>query len=161
MIVADVGQNNIEEIDIVYLGGNYGWNLKEGSFWFDPDTGDVFDDLANIGVELIDPVAEYDHDDGISIIGGYVYRGQEIPELFGKYIFGDFSLGFGSPSGRLFYADLETGKIQELIIGNDDRSLNLYVKGFGMDPEGEIYVLASTNLGPFGTGGVVLKIVGP
>jgi glucose/arabinose dehydrogenase len=160
LIAADVGQNNVEEIDIVYSGGNYGWNLKEGSFGFDPDTGDVLDNLVDIGVELIDPVAEYDHDDGISIIGGYVYRGQAIPELSGKYIFGDFSLGFGSPTGRLFYADLEAGLIQELTIGKDDRPLNLYVKGFGRDAAGQIYVLAGSNLGPFGSGGVVLKIVG-
>jgi glucose/arabinose dehydrogenase len=158
LIAADVGQNNVEEIDIVIWGGNYGWNFKEGTFRFNPSTGGVSGDPVGFD-GLIDPVAQYDHDDGLSIIGGFVYRGSAIPELFGKYVFGDFSGSFGAPTGRLFYADLETGLIQELIIGADDRDLNLYVKGFGIDAEGEIYVLAGTNLGPFGDAGLVLKIV--
>jgi glucose/arabinose dehydrogenase len=159
LIVADVGQDHVEEIDIVEKGGNYGWNLKEGTFRFDPDTGSVSDDLTGLPANLIDPVAQYDHDEGISVIGGFIYRGSAIPELFGKYVFGDFSNGFSTPGGRLFYADLDTGLIRELVIGVDDRALDLYVKGFGQDLDGEIYLLASSNLGPYGTGGKVLKIV--
>lgn len=159
LVVGDVGQGNIEEIDIIEKGGNYGWNIKEGTFRFNPQTGGISDDLSGIDPALIDPVAEYDHDDGISIIGGFVYRGSAIPELVGKYVFGDFSGSFGAPTGRLFYAELETGLIKELIIGTDDRDLNLYVKGFGADSDGEIYVLGGTSLGPFGNSGVVLKIV--
>ncbi len=159
LIVGDVGQNRVEEIDIVVKGGNYGWNLKEGSFRFDPATGGVSTDLSGLPPDLIDPVAEYDHDDGISIIGGYVYTGTAIPELAGKYVFGDFSRSLGSPDGRLFYADLPTGQIVEFRIGPTDRDLGFFVKGFGIDAEGEVYVLASANLGPYGTGGVVLKIV--
>ena len=60
--------------------------------------------MTDLGPELIDPVAEYDHDDGISIIGGYVYRGRAIPEFYDKYVFGNFSTGFGLPAGRLFYS---------------------------------------------------------
>ena len=104
-------------------------------------------------------MAQYDHDEGISAIGGFIYRGSAIPELFGKYVFGDFSSSFSVADGRLFYADLDTGQIQELVIGADDRDLNLYIKGFGQDLDGEIYLLASSNLGPYGTGGKVLKIV--
>jgi glucose/arabinose dehydrogenase len=159
LIVADVGQNNIEEIDIVKIGGNYGWNLKEGTFRFNPDTGEISDDLTGLPEELIDPVAQYNHDDGLSIIGGYVYRGMSIPELEGKYVFGDFSRSFAPPDGRLFYADLETGQINEFIIGIDDVSPELYIKGLGQDSSGELYVLASSNLGPYGNGGVVLKII--
>lgn len=159
LIAGDVGQGSVEEINIIELGRNYAWNLKEGSFRFDPATGSVSGDLSGIDPTLIDPVAQYDHDDGISIIGGYVYRGSEIPELFGKYVFGDFSRSFGAPEGRLFYADLDTGLIREFRIGTDERDLGLYVKGFGQDADGELYVLAGSNLGPFGTGGVVLKIV--
>ncbi len=159
LIVGDVGQGNVEEIDIITPGGNYGWNLKEGSFRFDPASGGVYGDVSGLDPALIDPVAEYDHDDGISIIGGYIYRGSAIPELFGKYVFGDFSRSFGAPEGRLFYADLDTGDVKELRIGTEDRDLGLYVKGFGQDAAGELYVLASSNLGPFGTGGVVLRIV--
>ena len=158
LIVADVGQNFIEEVDIVVSGGNYGWNQKEGSFKFDPLSGNVTDDLTGLPEGLIDPVAEYDHDEGTSIIGGYLYNGSAFPELVGKYIFGDFSTGFSSPMGRLFYADLATGEINEFQIGTDDRALGLYMKGFGQDAQGELYVLASSNLGPYGDGGVVLKI---
>jgi glucose/arabinose dehydrogenase len=159
LLVADVGQNFIEEIDVVQRGGNYGWNLKEGTFRFDPVTGNVTDDLFGLPAGLLDPVAEYDHDEGSSIIGGYVYRGSAIPELAGKYVFGDFSTGFVAPDGRLFYADLTTGQIHEFVIGHNDRRLGLFVKGFGQDAAGELYVLASPNLGPYGSQGVVLKIV--
>ncbi len=157
LIVADVGQGNVEEIDIVHKGGNYGWHLKEGSFLFDPEgvlVGLPLDDPA-----LIDPVAEYDHDDGLSIIGGFSYYGAAVPELWAQYVFGDFSRGFFSPDGRLLVADLFTGQIQELLIGPAQDPLGLFVKGMGQDHDGEVYVLASTALGPYGDTGVVLKIV--
>ncbi len=159
LIVGDVGQNEIEEIDVVHAGGNYGWNLKEGTFRFDPAEGTVSDDLTGLPTGLIDPVAQYDHDDGITTIGGFIYRGSAIPELWGKYVFGDFSSDFFLADGRLLYADLGTGLIREFTIGIDDRDLGLYVKAFGQDADGELYLLAGTNLGPFGTGGMVLKIV--
>ncbi len=159
LIVGDVGQNEIEEIDIVHAGGNYGWNLKEGTFRFDPATGTVNNDMTALPAGLIDPAAQYDHDDGITVIGGFVYRGSAIPELWGRYVFGDFSSGFFLADGRLLYADLSTGLIREFTIGVDDRNLGLYVKAFGQDADGELYLLAGTNLGPFGTGGMVLKIV--
>jgi glucose/arabinose dehydrogenase len=159
LIVADVGQNKVEEIDLVRAGGNYGWNLKEGTFRFDSAEGTVSDDLTGLPAGLIDPVGQYDHDEGISITGGFVYRGSAIPELTSKYIFGDFSSSFFAADGRLFYADLGTGLIREFRIGVNDRDLGLYVKAFGQDAAGELYLLAGTNLGPFGAGGVVLKIV--
>lgn len=159
LLVADVGQNNIEEIDRVVNGGNYGWNVKEGTFLFDPASGDVTADSPGMPSDLIDPLAQYDHDEGIAVVGGFVYHGTAIPELTDKYVFGDFSLGFSSPAGRLFYADLDTGLIQELTLGLDDRELGLFVKGFGQDANGELYVLASTALGPSGTTGVVLALV--
>jgi glucose/arabinose dehydrogenase len=159
LIVGDVGQNNVEEVNIVTKGGNYGWNRKEGTFRFDPAAGTVTDDLAGLPAGLIDPVAQYDHDEGISITGGFVYRGTEIPELLGRCVFGDFSRGFAPAAGRLFAADLDSGLIHELVIGADDRALGLYIKGFGEDMEGNLYVLAGPDFGPFGTGGVVLRIV--
>jgi hypothetical protein len=170
LLVADVGQNNIEEVSIVGSGDNLGWRLKEGSFFFDFATGDVdVNPIPGIpippGFDPLDPIFEYDHDEGISVIGGYVYHGSAIPELEGKYVFGDFTNeGFFTPGGRLFVGDLDTGVIEELQIGLDDRDLGLFVKGFGQDADGELYVLAGTNLGPFrddaGQGfGVVLKIV--
>lgn len=155
LIVPDVGQNEIEEVNIVEAGGNYGWRYKEGTFRFNTN-GTVSSDLSGLPAGLIDPVLQYDHDDGISIIGGFIYNGLMIPELQGKYVFGDFSLSFSSPSGRLFYADLETGEIAEFLMG---QSLGLFLKGFGEDADGELYIIGSTRSGPGGTDGVIFKIV--
>ena len=155
LILADVGQNDIEEVDIVTSGGNFGWRTKEGSFAFDP-AGFVTDDEV-VG-DFIDPVLEYDHDEGLSVIGGFVYRGSTIAELDGKYVFGDFTRTFFPADGRLFVGDLGTGDINSLVIGFDDRDLGLYIKGFGRDAAGEIYLLASTALAPEGDTGLVLKL---
>ena len=101
MILADVGQNTIEEINRVTLGGNYGWAVKEGTFPFNrtnPGAGTVGPNSPGVPAGLIDPISgtlgtlQYDHGDGISITGGFVYRGTAIPELFGKYVFGDLAL---------------------------------------------------------------------
>ncbi|MEN6306390.1 MAG: PQQ-dependent sugar dehydrogenase [Anaerohalosphaeraceae bacterium] len=159
LVTGDAGQNYIEEIDIIEAGGNYGWNLKEGTFRFDPQTGNISNYLTGLPGTLVDPITEYDHDEGTAVIGGYVYRGSAIPELAGKYVFGDFSTSFAGPEGRLFYTDINTGTIHEFVIGLGNRNLSLYLKGFGQDSSGELYVLASQFLGPYGTGGVVLKIV--
>jgi glucose/arabinose dehydrogenase len=84
LFAADVGQNKYEEVDIIEKGGNYGWRIKEGFHDFNvPADGNK----AN----LIDPIYEYDHDVGISVIGGYVYHGKSLPELEGKYIYGDYN----------------------------------------------------------------------
>ncbi|MEY2548437.1 MAG: hypothetical protein QOD64_1019, partial [Verrucomicrobiota bacterium] len=159
LIVADVGQDHVEEIDLVEAGKNYGWNKKEGTFLFDSATGNVtFDSSPNPA--LTNPVAQYSHDDGIAILGGYLYRGTTVSALTNKYVFGDFSTTFTAPKGRLFYMDdLNSGVIRELRIGNEERPFGLFLKAFGRDANGEIYALASSNLGPSGTTGQVLKIV--
>src|SRR5204863_1964332 len=91
---------------------------------------------------------------------GYLYRASTIPALTNNYVFGDFSTAFTSPNGHLFYTDdLNSGVIRELRIGNDERPFGLFLKAFGRDADGEIYALASTNLGPSGTSGQVLKLV--
>lgn len=164
LIVADVGQNNVEEVDVVTAGANYGWNRQEGMFAFDPATGTVTEPTAEKPGGFTSPVVQYDHDEGIAVVGGFVYRGSALPELAGKYVFGDFAPTFNTPNGRLFYTDLEPtsadfGMVRELTIGFDDRDLGLFLKGFGEDSAGELYVLASSRLGPSGTEGVVLRIV--
>jgi glucose/arabinose dehydrogenase len=159
LIVADVGQDHIEEINIVRKGHNYGWNIKEGDFLFEPDratVGPPFEDPT-----LADPVAQYNHDEGLSVIGGHMYYGTLLPQLRALYVFGDFSRRFSTPDGRLLVADLWTGRIEELLIGSDQGSLGLFVKGIGQDRNGEIYILASSVLGPYGNEGVVLKVVPP
>ncbi len=177
MILADVGQNTIEEIDRIELGGNYGWAIKEGEFLFNRtnspsgNAGTVGPPPGNrspgIPAELIDPISgtlgtlQYDHGDGISVTGGFVYRGSAIPELFGKYVFGDLAIRNAPPrvDGRLFYADLETGLIHEFLLPQFAAGIlpnGLTVHGFGEDANGELYALV-TNTSANGTGGIVYK----
>jgi glucose/arabinose dehydrogenase len=167
LILADVGQNTIEEIDRVVRGGNYGWAVKEGTFQFNRSNGTVGANTPGSPIDLIDPISgsqgtlQYDHQDGISITGGFVYRGTAIPELFGKYVFGDLALRNAPPrvDGRLFYADLELGKIFEFQLPQfaGGRLPNgLTVHGFGEDASGELYALV-TNTPANGTGGIVYK----
>jgi glucose/arabinose dehydrogenase len=178
LILADVGQNTVEEIDKIVIGGNYGWSIKEGDFLFNrvagpgnvPPAGSVVVPKSpGSPAGLIDPISgpggvlEYDHGDGISITGGFVYRGTAIPELVGKYVFGDLALQ-GQPiraNGRLFYADLQQGTINEFHIpdfANDILPNGLTVHGFGQDGNGELYALV-TNTPANGTGGLIYKII--
>ncbi len=164
LYAADVGQNDIEEINLIEAGNNYGWNFKEGSFWFYPNQSQpgyvsaVENDAAPAG--LVDPILEYDHDDGISVTGGYVYRGSELDEaLGGAYIFADWSSDFGVPSGRLFYSD-DFSRIQELRVAGQN-SVGLFVTGFGQDTSGELYVVGNKTGSPTGETGVLQKIVPP
>jgi glucose/arabinose dehydrogenase/plastocyanin len=163
LYLGDVGQNKIEEVDIITKGGNYGWHLKEGTFYFDPNGGGAgyvtTTPLGPIPPDLIDPIAQYDHDDGQAVIAGYVYRGTQLPGLVGRFVFGDWGI-FGSPSGRLYYLDT-TSAVKELRIGRDDRSLGYYLKGYGEDAAGELYVFASRPQGPSGNGGIMYKLVPP
>src|SRR5581483_10036146 len=117
---------------------------------------------------LIDPITgpmgilEYDHNNGISITGGFVYRGSGMPELYGKYIFGDLAL-IASPvrmNGRLFYADLQQGTINVFTLpqfGSEILPAGQTVHGFARDASGELYAMA-TSTPPNGTGGVVYKL---
>ena len=118
---------------------------------------------------MIDPITgtlatlEYDHNEGISITGGFVYRGTAIPELYGKYIFGDLALKTAPvrADGRIFYADLQTGEIKAFPLAQFGGSAilpnGLTVHGFGQDADGEIYALV-TNTSANGTGGIVYKL---
>jgi len=168
LIVADVGQRTIEEINRVTLGGNYGWAIKEGDFLFDRATGAVIERSPGEPSGLIDPIQgtlgtlQYDHADGISITGGFVYRGTDIPDLVGKYVFGDLALRNLPPraDGRLFYADLVTGEIEEFLLPQFAAGVlpdGLTVHGFGEDGAGELYALV-TNTPANGTGGIVYRI---
>lgn len=183
LYVGDVGQGDLEEVDVVVPGGNYGWALKEGSFCFDPngsDPGFAFeaDPCPNVpsGVELIDPVAEYntseslENNEGRAVVGGFVYRGSEIPALAGRYVFGDYTriteTGV-SNDGRLFAltkknivrgTKTKSSRIFELPLADRER-VGLAVLGFGQDASGELYLLGNETGVPFGDTGVVLKIV--
>jgi glucose/arabinose dehydrogenase len=152
--VGDVGQNDVEEVDVVRAGGNYGWHVKEGTFRFhagaprDPDDGFVSANEPGRPSGLTDPVAEYDHtaprgsiEQGEAVVGGFVYRGKSVPALEGKYVFGDYSRIFGKPDGRLFYlcgSPNPTHRVCNLIVHP-----GIAVFGFAQDAAGELYVLGN------------------
>lgn len=83
----DVGQNAWEEIDIIQRGGNYGWNVREGRHPFAPARSGAF------STDFIEPIAEYGHGDGVSVTGGFVYRGARFPALMGVYLYADYAFG--------------------------------------------------------------------
>ncbi|SFE34253.1 sorbosone dehydrogenase family protein [Nitrosomonas sp. Nm166] len=156
LVLADVGQNDIEEVNLVQAGGNYGWALKEGNFRFEPngnEPGFVTDE--SVAGDFIDPVVQYDHDEGTAIIGGFIYRGNAITALQGKYLFGDVAKT-GQGDGRLFYSD--GSAILELDLTEQDQP-GFWVLGFGRDADGELYVLSNTTGTPFETTGAVYKVI--
>jgi len=150
LYTGDVGQNKVEEVDIITAGGNYGWKYKEGAFFFDDNgarSGFVTDiDPGGVPAGLIDPIAQYDHDEGISIIGGFVYRGTKLSALNGVYLFGDWSRSFSVPSARLFYLT-PANAIREFDL--PQAPLAIFLHGFGQDASGELYVLGNTTGIPF------------
>ena len=161
--VADVGQNSIEEVNVVQRGGNYGWRLKEGSFAFVPgtETEDGFVTDAVVPGLLNDPIAEYDHcrgpvnpdgsctPEGIAVVGGYVYRGREFEALRGHYVFGDFGQNFFASTGRLFQLG-DDDEVLELL--HNGEQLNRSLLGIGEDARGELYVMSKTGGAPGNVG---------
>jgi uncharacterized repeat protein (TIGR03806 family) len=120
----DVGQNTLEEVDLVTLGGNYGWRCFEGTNSFNATCGPN-------GGTAIAPVAQYGRAQGFSTTGGFVYRGSAIPALVGRYVFGDFGGGLWSiardtPPTMTMGAGLSTG---------------LQISSFGQDTDGELYIV--------------------
>lgn len=156
LYVADVGQNNIEEINLVSSGGNYGWNWKEGRFGFyditfDNISAETFVSLItplSAPVALVDPIAQYDHDEGRSITGGYVYRGSQLSSLEGRYVFGDYL------SKKIFFLD-SNSDIQQL---NIQGVQNLFIAAFAQDSQNELYVLGSSESGTANNTGVLKKM---
>lgn len=124
LFVADVGQSSFEEVDIVTKGGNYGWNIMEGLHCFEPPAG-----CATAGLEL--PIVEYNHGEGSSVTGGFIYRGSAMTELQGRYLFGDFI------TGRIWSLEEDTSGAwtRNLLL---DTSLN--ISCFGLDRAGELLV---------------------
>ena len=167
LFLADVGQTRFEEINIIQKGGNYGWVIVEGFHCFDPfnptNPPATCPGTGPNGEPLLNPIAEYNHGDGLAVIGGFVYRGNDSSQLFGKYVFGDFSQIFALGNGRLFWLDADgvTSDIFEFQLTEFDVPLGLFLFGFGEGEDGEIYVLTSSNLGPDGVGGQVWRLVVP
>ncbi len=127
----DVGQNAIEEVDIIQKGGNYGWRIMEGTACYK---------AANCATDnLILPVFEYKQagDTGRSITGGVVYRGSQLPELKGKYIYGDYA------SGNIWVLEVNSNGSA---VGNKLLLNAVFaISGFGEDKDGELLVLSHGN----------------
>ena len=130
LYVADVGQNRLEEVNVVpagQAGVNYGWDVMEASDCFEPGSG-----CAREGLTL--PVLEYTHDDGCSITGGFVYRGQAIPGLQGHYLYADYCEGwvrsFRYAGGQA--VDKRSYPLPD--VGN--------ISSFGEDAQRELYLIS-------------------
>ncbi|MGZ8920595.1 MAG: PQQ-dependent sugar dehydrogenase [Limisphaerales bacterium] len=177
LFAADVGQDGYEEVDIIKKGGNYGWNIKEGFHCFNPaDTrkppADCPDHGAN-GDPLIDPILEYKNfkahpraadAQGISVTGGYVYRGKALSGWQGKYIFADWSKAWIKADGVLFAATKGKGAAgkwtwEKITPASHAAGLGLYITGFGEDSEGELYVFTNNSNSVAGNTGKVFKLV--
>ncbi len=120
----DVGQNAWEEINIIRRGFNYGWRIREGRHDF--DANDRTDDTGL----LVDPVIEHSRREAMSITGGYVYRGDDLPQIDGYYLYGDYE------RGTLWMAQFDGRRIRQLVeIGRVHRPAS-----FGEDRDGEVYI---------------------
>jgi glucose/arabinose dehydrogenase len=174
LFAADAGQNLWEEVNIIQPGGNYGWNVREGRHCFDPanpnripqncpETGPAGEPLAAPAIEY--PNARNPENGlGLVVIGGYVYRGSSLPELRGRYIFGDWSTSSGAGRGILMAATRPAQgglwEITRLEIGGQ-ADLGHYLLSFGEDEDHELYVLTTDSPGPSGRTGRVYRLVAP
>jgi glucose/arabinose dehydrogenase len=123
--LGDVGQSASEEIDIIVIGGNYGWPYFEGTRC----NTDLL--IANCNFVSLPPVTEYPHSSGSAVTGGYVYRGSAIPDLVGVYVYADFS------SGNLFqYYDPGSGPVIQA-----QQPTGLFIASFGQSVDGELYLV--------------------
>ncbi len=162
MLITNIGQHSVEEINLGKKGADYGWPKREGTFLFDIDANaELVYPLPPDDSGYTYPVIQFDHDEGNAVSGGYVYAGTKIPELRGKYIFGDI------PRGTLFFSE-----VADLIDGQQAPifSLGLEFNGkatnfaeitqservdlrFGCNYEGELFAFTKSN-------GKVYKVVG-
>jgi len=125
---ADVGQNKWEEVNRIVRGGNYGWNLMEGTHDFKPPKAG-----AEVPDDLIAPVTEYSHQLGLSVTGGYVYRGERIPELVGRYVYGDFV------TGRVWAVAARDGGAADVV---ELCKAPATISSFAEEPNGELLLLS-------------------
>jgi glucose/arabinose dehydrogenase len=179
LFAADVGQTMFEEVNLIVAGGNYGWNIREGFHCFDPDapTEPPTDcpDVGARGEPLLDPILEYKNRNGfrgdpealgISVTGGYVYRGEALPGLRGRYVFGDWSRSWGAAEGVVLVATRPaegqggrwTTEVLELA-SHPEGHIGQFLNAFGQDAGGELYVLTNGSNTPMGRTGRIYKLV--
>jgi len=176
LYLGDAGQSLYEEIDIVTKGSNYGWNVKEGTICFNTDSDllvrPACPSTDSLGKPLTDPVIQLTNKanpngQGIAtvIIGGNVYRGITLPQLQGRYVFGIFSQGGSGSAGanaKLYVAKSASSGLwsyEDLMLKGYPDNLGYYLKGFGQDLSGELYITVTGVQGVSGTTGKVYKLV--
>ena len=177
LFAGDVGQNNVEEVDIITSGGNFGWHAREGTFSFDSTLENALINGGTVridggtqtlpgGAVLIDPIAQYAHPTvtvgtpalpnlGTSITGGYRYRGSAISNLVGKYVFGDYNFGAinsGTTQGTLLGIEETSPNVWSVpapitVVGTNPLSTT-HVLAFGRDEQGELYIATEVAQGP-------------
>jgi len=171
MLSGEIGEGNIEEINWIEPGRDYGWNVREGTFVINSDwvnnpqnggNNEVFPLPAADGeLGFTYPVVQYDHDQGFAVVGGYVYRGVLANALFGKYIFGDIR------NGKLYVTDADSlvqntqSEFQEveLELGGSKVTMLQLAGGsradlrFGIDDNNELYLLEKRQ-------GKIFKVIG-
>ncbi|MBI1337788.1 MAG: glucose sorbosone dehydrogenase [Phycisphaera sp.] len=123
----DVGQNAWEEVDLIEKGKNYGWRIREGKHDFNRPGSGVPDDL-------VEPIIDYPRGEGISVTGGYVYRGKQIPWLTGAYIYGDYG------SNKIWL--LRYDKTHRAVTENRFVAVVRGVSSFGLDHDNELYAVS-------------------
>jgi len=132
LYIADVGQNMYEEVDVQPAGDpggqNYGWPIMEGLHCFPADQP-----CEQTGLTL--PVWDYDHTQGCSVTGGYVYRGQEFPVLTGIYLFGDYCSGLIWGLSRAGSGEPTGWRVAQVA------QADVQLSAFGEDEAGELYLL--------------------
>ncbi len=152
MLISDIGQAQLEEVNLGTAAANYGWRERQGTYALDPLDESALLPLPGNDAQLgyTYPVAQYDHDEGSAIVGAGVYRGSDIPTLVGQYVFGDIV------NGRIFYTDAASlvdgtqAAVYELVLVSGGLVVTLLqlVGGsrvdlrFGVDQDGEIYALS-------------------
>lgn len=147
LFCGDVGQDKYEEVDIIRKGMNYGWRAMEGFHIYDTV-------LHSKGGDFTLPIAEYEHKVGVSITGGYVYRGSRYPAMQGKYIFADWAF-------KVFYLEQSDGKwIMHncRFEGKADNVFPFRINSFGEGEDGEIYMVTQTEVGALSPTGVIYKV---
>jgi len=171
LLAGDAGQSLYEEIDLVTKGGNYGWNVKEGSHCFStdndlqersscPSTDTAGKPLTDPIIELVNAANPKGGGVAITIVGGNVYRGDSLSALQGQYIFGSFSQN-GQANAKVYSATpaaANTWSYTELKLKSYPNDLGMFLKSFGQDRDGAVYLLTSGQAGPSGATGKVFKI---
>ena len=164
LICGDVQQNSYEEVSVIEKGGNYGWRRMEATHCFDytkPDDHPASCDQGGLAL----PILEYQNCTakpngclGISVTGGYVYRGAH-SAWDGKYIFGDWSKSFGTMDGQIFIGSKGSDGKWSMEVADTGMENTPYILAFAQDAKGEVYALTSITTGPVGTLDTIYKIV--